>query len=1479
MHRFRPVALVLFILGFCSGRTLTAASVPAFSGALGFGNIATGGRGDTVYHVTNLNDSGTGSFRDAVSASGRTIVFDVGGNIQALSPVSVSSNLTIAGQTAPGGGIGIFGSEVSFSGASNDIVRFLRFRDGTLDPNYPGSSATNSHTNAINLDSATSMMFDHCSFEFAAYNNVDAVGAVNLTFQNCIFADPIAEQRFNCHFENGPATFIDNLWANSHGRNPLAKGNLQFVNNIVYNYGYAFTTGNSSGHFDWDIINNYFIAGPSTTSAGDAFYQVDSNQSAYAIGNILDSNKDAVLNGSADNSTGAVALSTYYFGASAAVPTSSLPTLSPVDAFKFVTSNAGPQPLDQVDTLVLGDVQSLGKSGMLWTTQTSTGLGNSGYGVIAGGIPLTDSDGDGMPDVWENAVGLNPSSATDGATVISSGSNTGYTNLEVYLNWLAGPHGIVFKNTVSQPTSLDIDLRQYTAGYTGSVTFGVTNPLNGVVTILADGHTAHFVPTANFFGLASYGFSVTDGTSTMTKTVSVVVSSTPPPVDVVWHGDSISNNWDSTTTEWTAPNGSAIVFVAGDGVTFDDTGSNSPAVNLTGPFAPSELEINTYTNSYVLSGTGSLTGGMTLVKNGSASLTINTGNTFSGAVTLNSGNVTLGSTAALGTGAVTLGGNALTLPGGGGTFGNALVVNGTSSITWTSNSNMYLAGAVTGAANLTLNFSNKLLTFQGNWSAYQGTLDTGASTGAIRLYSGASLNFGAATVNLGNATLYPHDEGTTTLSFGALNGNASANLGGDNGSTSSTNTYTIGALNLNSTFAGSINNGSASGNLVNLTKTGSGVLTLSGTSTYTGPTVVSGGALVVNGGLGNTAVTVTSGALYGAGTIGSSTGGAVSMQAGTILSPGVSGAGNFGTFTVGHGLTLTNATVLLDLSSNPSGSNDKIVMQGGTIALAGTTTMALNLVNSVLGAGTYNLISGGTATTGGASNLNLGLPTGARQNFVISTTGGAVKLTVTGTAASLVWQGGVNGGLWDANSTANWSNSGSTDKFYNFDAVTFDDTAATGSVVIGANVQPRSITVTDNTLNYTFTGSSIGGTGQLVKNGAGTLTLSVPVLSGSATTNGTTAVVLASPTVLYPGMTVTGSGITAGTTILSVTDSTHITLSQAATAGAATLTFYAADTYSGGTVINGGAITLGSYAANDYGLGTGSVTLNTGTLNMFSAGTATDAGTLSNPIIVNTFGTLNTAPRCTISSSLTGSGTLIYNTTYVRTALTGDWSGFTGEINVTGGGNFRITPSYFYPGFPLAGINLGTSYMYFAGTVGDTGIIIPIGELSGGASSGLQGGPTGSGGRPFTWMIGGRNTDATFAGSIVEQGPGTTVTSIDKVGTGTWTLSGTSNIDGDFLIQQGRLQVSGSITNGGAFEAQNATTLNLVGGSITTASVQIDGGGALSGAGTINGSLTNQGTATINGNGALTVNGNFENDGTMMVDSGSSLVVNLPTDG
>ena len=115
---------------------LTAASVSAqdpllaFPGAEGFGRFATGGRGGEIYHVTNLNDSGTGSLRDAVSKPNRIIVFDVSGVIHLKSRLSFKSNLTVLGQTAPGEGVQVYGNGVSFSDANNIIVRYLRVRMG-----------------------------------------------------------------------------------------------------------------------------------------------------------------------------------------------------------------------------------------------------------------------------------------------------------------------------------------------------------------------------------------------------------------------------------------------------------------------------------------------------------------------------------------------------------------------------------------------------------------------------------------------------------------------------------------------------------------------------------------------------------------------------------------------------------------------------------------------------------------------------------------------------------------------------------------------------------------------------------------------------------------------------------------------------------------------------------------------------------------------------------------------------------------------------------------------------------------------------------------------------------------------------------------------------------------------------------------------------------------------------------------------------
>ena len=114
-----------------TGGTAPPGPALAFPGAQGFGKKATGARNGVVYHVTNLNDAGADSFRDAVSASNRFVVFDVGGYIQLVTAVSVKSNITIAGQTAPGGGIGFRGGEISFANSSNIICRYIRIRPGS----------------------------------------------------------------------------------------------------------------------------------------------------------------------------------------------------------------------------------------------------------------------------------------------------------------------------------------------------------------------------------------------------------------------------------------------------------------------------------------------------------------------------------------------------------------------------------------------------------------------------------------------------------------------------------------------------------------------------------------------------------------------------------------------------------------------------------------------------------------------------------------------------------------------------------------------------------------------------------------------------------------------------------------------------------------------------------------------------------------------------------------------------------------------------------------------------------------------------------------------------------------------------------------------------------------------------------------------------------------------------------------------------
>jgi pectate lyase len=499
----------------------------AFPGALGFGKNATGGRNGTVYHVTNLNDSGTGSIRDAVSVSNRFIVFDVGGYISIATAISAKSDLTIAGQTAPGGGIGLRGGELSFANSSNIIMRHMRIR--------PGSDTASTEDDALSLYRAQNVMIDHTSLAFAPWNNIDGVSddwekhpVTDISIQDSLIADPTGQQ-FGAHTESVSSqwAWYRNIFANSHNRNPLAKTNTVFVNNLLYNVSAGYTT-HTSTNFQHDILNNYFVFGPASTGTDNTWYQIDKNQSIYAAGNVKDTNLNGQLDGSAS-------MPSWYQGPGTILAnpwsneTTATPALDSASAARVAISCAGALPRDALDALIISQVMTLGKGttglgegsvgpdGKLYTSQAQTGLANDGYGTIASGMGPADSDNDGMSDAWESATGSNLK-LDDAMTKAADG----YARIEHYANWLAGPHAVS-----NGGESVAVDLSAYTTGFSAvSPSFKVMDAQNGSVTLDAAKLTAHFQPDAGFRGLASFNFSVS-GSDASVYSARVVILAAP----------------------------------------------------------------------------------------------------------------------------------------------------------------------------------------------------------------------------------------------------------------------------------------------------------------------------------------------------------------------------------------------------------------------------------------------------------------------------------------------------------------------------------------------------------------------------------------------------------------------------------------------------------------------------------------------------------------------------------------------------------------------------------------------------------------------------------------------------------------------------------------------------------------------------------------------------------------------------------------
>lgn len=410
----------------------------AFPGAEGAGQMAVGGRYGEVYIVTNLNDSGPGSFRDAVSEPNRIVVFEVGGIIQTNSRIVVAHNVTIAGQTAPGDGVVIYGDGITFTQASNSIVRYLRVRMGRY-----GTSGADAMTMT---DDAKHLIFDHVSASWGRDETFSITGyADSITIQNSIISQGLETHSCGGLLEpSGLISLFRNLYIDNNTRNPKVKNRNQFVNNVVYNWGRGggYIMGGSSAESRINIVNNYYIDGPSTSIR--PFSRGTESFIPYVSGNYHDGNLNGALDGelvplSAYEGITTFADEPYDYPFPATVMTAQ-------ESYDYVLEHVGANypTRDQVDEFLMTELTSLGLEGKLISNERELPMG--GPGQVFGAPAKDDGDRDGIPDEWEMANGLDPADPADAMEIAADG----YANIEHYINGLLDQAPGDFLKPISQ---------------------------------------------------------------------------------------------------------------------------------------------------------------------------------------------------------------------------------------------------------------------------------------------------------------------------------------------------------------------------------------------------------------------------------------------------------------------------------------------------------------------------------------------------------------------------------------------------------------------------------------------------------------------------------------------------------------------------------------------------------------------------------------------------------------------------------------------------------------------------------------------------------------------------------------------------------------------------------------------------------------------------------------------------------------------
>ena len=431
---------------------------PAFPSAQGHGRFAIGGRGGRVMHVTHLGDSGPGSFREAVEAEGpRTVVFDVSGLITLKSKLIFGKNnafLTVAGQTAPGKGICLRNYSFGGVGARDTIIRYMRLRLGDL---------AGQTMDGMGLASSDHCIIDHCSISWTQDEAFSSRGARHITLQHSLISEALniaGHRKYPEGTAHGYAgsiggdigSFHHNLLAHNAGRNwSLAgsidqanrhAGRLDIRNMVVYNWSHRTTDG---GARQVQFVNNYYKPGPASkilTYLNPQFENPSFGpQQYYVEGNVMEGvvgpeGPLLPLQGMAirGEQPWPALVTTPFFE-------SLVQTQSAQAAYRDVLQDVGcnvPQ-MDDHDRRIIRETREGNftyrgsRSGLPGLPDSQDDVGGwEAYPEVHRPHDW-DTDGDGMPNHWELAKGLNPEDPHDGQ---GDPDGDGYTSLEDYLNSL-----------------------------------------------------------------------------------------------------------------------------------------------------------------------------------------------------------------------------------------------------------------------------------------------------------------------------------------------------------------------------------------------------------------------------------------------------------------------------------------------------------------------------------------------------------------------------------------------------------------------------------------------------------------------------------------------------------------------------------------------------------------------------------------------------------------------------------------------------------------------------------------------------------------------------------------------------------------------------------------------------------------------------------------------------------------------------------